>query len=155
MQSKDSTADSRMRFVPVPPRQIGLRSCPGCSLGSVRSRGKTLVFPQLRQFLKLQLFCKMSFCMEKNFLLIIFVIICQKLQILLLFLSLTKVIRAACYLRTCQHPPISSELPSSGSTAAVSSPFQRPYNSPYTFLRHGPHSFIILVVSRRRSSPAA
>ncbi len=42
-----------------------------CSSASTHSRGKTLVFPQLRQFLVPQLCCLMSFCRAMKFLLVL------------------------------------------------------------------------------------
>ncbi len=84
------------------------------------SRGKTLVFPLLRQFLELQLSCQMSFCMEKNFLLITFLKFFWKLWMLLLFLSLATIIWVTCCLRSCQLT--SSAPPSYGYAKAASSP---------------------------------
>jgi hypothetical protein len=66
VQSKDCTAASRMRFVYAPPRQHGPRSYPTCSLDSEHSRGKTLVFPWLRQFLVHKLSCQINFCKMTN-----------------------------------------------------------------------------------------
>ncbi len=115
----------RSRETPLPPQ--GCASClcrcskgSGYSSDSACSRGKTLVFPRLRQFLELQLFCQTCFCMERNFLLIIFLNIFQKLWMLLLLLSLPNIIRAACCLRSCH--PTSSAPPSSGCTALALSP---------------------------------
>ncbi len=68
VQSKDCTIASRIRFVHAPPRWLGPRSYLLYSLASVHSRGKTLVFPRLRQFFVLQLSCPMNFCKEMNFL---------------------------------------------------------------------------------------
>jgi hypothetical protein len=66
VQSKDCTAASRMPFAHAPPRRLGLRSYFLCSLDSEHSRGKTLVFPRLRQFLALPLCCLMNFCKTKK-----------------------------------------------------------------------------------------
>ncbi len=145
-QSKDSTATSRMCCVAAPLRQLGLRSYPEYSLNSARSRGKKLVFPQLRQFLELQLFCQMSLH-GKNFSVDnIYKNLSKNLWMLLLLLFLANKIWAACCLRSCQ--PTSSMLPSSGCTSAASSPLQQPYDSPHAVLHHGPHSFTIRVGSR-------
>ncbi len=69
VQSKDSTTASRMLFTHMPPRRLGPRSYLLYSWVSVHSRGKTLLFPWMRQFLVLQLSCPMNFCKEINFLL--------------------------------------------------------------------------------------
>ncbi len=117
VQSKDSTTASRMRFVLAPLWQLGL-SYPGYSSDSVHSQGKRLVFPRLRQFLELQLFCQMSFCMEKNFLLTIFL---KNSHVGgSCFLSLSNIIQVACCLRSCQ--PTSFTPPLSGCTKALMYP---------------------------------
>jgi hypothetical protein len=69
VQSKDCTAASRTRFAHAPPRQHGLRSYFLCSSDSEHSRGKTLVFPRLRQFSVHKLSCQMNFWKMMNFLL--------------------------------------------------------------------------------------
>jgi hypothetical protein len=66
-QLKDCTAASRMRFAHVPPWQHCLRSYPLCFSDSEHSRGKTLVFPRLRQFSVHKLYCQMNFCKMLNF----------------------------------------------------------------------------------------
>jgi hypothetical protein len=48
---------------------IWSKEIPFYSSTSVHSRGKTLLFPQLMQFLVLQLSCPTNFCKEMNFLL--------------------------------------------------------------------------------------
>jgi hypothetical protein len=67
VQSFDCTAASKTRFTHVPPQQHGPRSYPLCSLDSEHNRGKTLVFPQLRQFLVHKLSCQINFCKMTNF----------------------------------------------------------------------------------------
>jgi hypothetical protein len=67
VQSKDCTAGSRTHLVHATPRQHGPRSYPLCSLDSEHSRGKTLVFPWLRQFLVHKLSCLMNFFKMMNF----------------------------------------------------------------------------------------
>jgi hypothetical protein len=74
-----------MRFAHAPPRRLGPRSYPLYSSASVHSRGKTLVFPRLRQFLALQLSRPTNFCKETNFLLIQLLKNFKKLWMLLLF----------------------------------------------------------------------
>ncbi len=73
-QSKDCTAASRMPFAHAPPRQHGLRSYPLYSSDSEHSRGKTLVFPWLRQFSEHKLSCQLNFCKIINFQLTLFAI---------------------------------------------------------------------------------
>jgi hypothetical protein len=65
-QSKDCTAASRTPLVHTPLRQLGPRSYLLCSSDSELSRGKTLVFPRLRQFWSLPLCCPMNFCKTKK-----------------------------------------------------------------------------------------
>jgi hypothetical protein len=60
--SKDCTAASRTRFTHAQPRRHGPRSYLLCSSNSEHSRGKTLVFPRLRQFLVYKLSCQINFC---------------------------------------------------------------------------------------------
>ncbi len=62
VQSKGCTAASRTRFAHAPPRQHGLRRYPLYSLDLKHSRGKTLVFPWLRQFSVHKFSCQMNFC---------------------------------------------------------------------------------------------
>ncbi len=66
-QSKDCTAASRTRFAHALPWRHCLRSYLLCSLASEHSRGKTLVFPRLRQFSVHKLSCQMNFCKMMNF----------------------------------------------------------------------------------------
>jgi hypothetical protein len=70
VQSKGCTTVSRMHFAHAPPWRLGPRSYLLYSSASVHSRGKTLVFSRLRQFLALQLSCPTNFCKETHFLLI-------------------------------------------------------------------------------------
>ncbi len=65
--SKDCTAASRTRSAHAPLRQQGPRSYPLYSLDSEHRRGKTLVFPQLRQFSVHKLSCQTNFCKIMNF----------------------------------------------------------------------------------------
>ncbi len=69
VQSKDSIAISRMRFTHAPPWRLGPRSYLLYSSASLHSKGKTLVFPRLRQFWAFQLSWPTNFCKEMNFLL--------------------------------------------------------------------------------------
>jgi hypothetical protein len=62
-----ATAASRTRFAQPPPWQHGPRSYPLCSSDSEHSRGKTLVFPRLRQFSVHKLSCQMNSCKMMNF----------------------------------------------------------------------------------------
>jgi hypothetical protein len=61
VQSKDCTAASMTLLAHAPPRQHGPRSYPLYSSDSECSRGKTLVFPRLRQFSVPKLPCQMNF----------------------------------------------------------------------------------------------
>jgi hypothetical protein len=61
-QSKDCTAASMTHFAHAPPRQHGPRSYPLYSSDSEHSRGKTQVFPRLRQFSVPKSSCQMNFC---------------------------------------------------------------------------------------------
>jgi hypothetical protein len=77
-----SWGERRSRKAPPPPQgcasysrrrgNLGRGVPLGYSSDFTSSRGKTLVFPLLRQFLELKLSCPMSFCMKKNFLLTTF-----------------------------------------------------------------------------------
>ncbi len=120
-------AISRMRFAHAPPQQLGPRSYPLYSSASVHSRGKTLVFPRLRQFLALQLSCPTNLCKETNFLLIqllknfknlmllLFLLLKNfKNLMLLLFLCLGTVPISSCQPSCCAPP-------SSGCAMAASS----------------------------------
>jgi hypothetical protein len=88
VQSKDCIAASRMHFAYAPPRQHGPRSYPLYSSDSEHSRGKTLVFPRLRQFLVHKLSCQMNFCKIMNFQLTPLSKIFPKLCMFLLLLCL-------------------------------------------------------------------
>jgi hypothetical protein len=68
------------------PRPLGPRRSPGYSSAAVHSRGKTMAFPRLRQFLVLQLFCQMNFSKEMKFLLTQFKKKKKNLWMLLCFL---------------------------------------------------------------------
>jgi hypothetical protein len=67
VRSKDCTDSSRMGFVHALPQQHGPRSSHLYSSDSEPSRGKTLVFPRLRQFSVPKLSCRMNFCKMMNF----------------------------------------------------------------------------------------
>ncbi len=67
VQSKGCTAASRTRFAHMPLQQHGPRNYPLYSLELEHSRGKTLVFPQLRQFSVHKLSCQMNFCKMTKF----------------------------------------------------------------------------------------
>ncbi len=118
MQSKDFTAASRTPFAHAPPRQLGPRNYLLCSLDSEHSRGKTLVFPRLRQFLALPLCCLMNFCKMKKCQLMLLSKIFQKLCMFLLFLCPGTILAPSCR-TSCQ--ATSSPPPSSGSVGAASS----------------------------------
>ncbi len=117
-QSKDCTAASRMRFMHAPARRLDQRIYPLCSSDSGQSRGKTLVFPWLKQFFAFPLCCLMNSCKMKKFLLILLSKIFQKLWMFLLFLCLGTILVPSCP-ASCQ--PSSSPPPSSGSIMAESS----------------------------------
>jgi hypothetical protein len=122
-QSKDCTAVSRTRFVRTLPRQHGPRSYPLYSSDSEHSRGKTLIFPQLRQFSVHKLSCQMNFCKIMNFQLTplskIFLEPCMFLPLLCLDTILAPTCPASCQ-PSCSLPP------SSGSVgAAWFHPFNR------------------------------
>ncbi len=65
-QSKGCAATSRTPFANALPRQLGPRSYLVCSSDSEYSRGKTMVFPRLKQFLVLPLYCLTNFCKTKK-----------------------------------------------------------------------------------------
>jgi hypothetical protein len=126
-QSKDCTAASRTRFADAPPRQHGPRSYPLYSSDSERSRGKTLVFPRLRQFSVPTLSCQMNFCKMMSFQLILlstnFPILCM----FLLLLCLGTIPAPSCQ-------PSCSPPPSFGSIRAASSHlFSRSTTAPTLF----------------------
>ncbi len=104
------------------------------SSSSVHSRGKTLVFPQLRLFLALQWFCPTNFCKEMNFLLMQMLKNLKQLSMLQLFPCPGTIPAPNCW-------------PSCQTTCSVVPPLHRPYNGPYAVLRCGPCSFTIRVGS--------
>jgi hypothetical protein len=67
-QLKDCTAASRMHSVHAPLQRHGRRSYPLCSLDLAHSRGKTLVFPHLRQFLVLPIVLPNEFLQNEEIL---------------------------------------------------------------------------------------
>ncbi len=85
-------------------------------------RGKTLVFPWLRQFLALQLCCLRNFCKTKKCQLTLLSKIFLKPCMFLLFLCLGTILAPSCR-TSCQ--ATSSPPPSSGSVGAASS---HPFN---------------------------
>jgi hypothetical protein len=96
----------------APPRRHGPRSYPLYFSDSGLSQGKTLVFPQLKQFLALLLCCLMTFYKMKKFLLILLSTIFHKPWMFLLFLCLGTILAPSCP-ASCQ--PSSSPPPLSGS----------------------------------------
>jgi hypothetical protein len=117
-QLKGCTAASRMPFAHAPPQQLGPRSNLLCSSDSEHSREKTLVFPQLKQFLALPLCCQMNFCKTKKCQLMLLSKFVLKLCMFLLFLCPGTILAPSCR-ASCQ---ASSSLPPlSGSVGAVSS----------------------------------
>ncbi len=117
VQSKDYTAISRMLFAPAPLRQHGPRSYPLYSSDSESSRGKTLVFPQLRQFSVPKLSCQMNFCKMMNFQLMLLSTFFLKPCMFLLLLCLSTILAQTCP-ASCQ--PSCSPTSSSGSVGAAS-----------------------------------
>jgi hypothetical protein len=67
VQSRDCTATSKTRFAHALLQQHGPSSYLLCSSDSEHSRGKTLVFPRLKQFSEPKLSCQMNFCKMMNF----------------------------------------------------------------------------------------
>jgi hypothetical protein len=96
---------SRTPFVHAPPRQLGPRSYLLCSSDSEHSRGKTLVFPWLRQFLALPLCCLMNFCKTKKCQLMLLSKNFQKPCMFLTFLCLGTILAPSCR-RAARRPPI-------------------------------------------------
>jgi hypothetical protein len=135
-QSKDCTAASRTLFTHAPPRQHGQWSYPLCSSDSEHSRGKTLVFPRLRQFSVPKLSCQMNFCKMMNFQLTPLSRNFPKLCMFLLLLCLGTILAPSCP-ASCQlscSPP-----PSSGSVgAAWFHPFSRSTMAPTWFCAAAP-----------------
>jgi hypothetical protein len=103
-------------FAHALPQRLVLRSYPLYSSDSVHNRGKTLVFPQLMQFLALQLCCLMKFCKLRNFLLIQLSKTFQKPWMPLLLLYLGTILASSCPV-SCQ--PSSTPPPSSGFIGAA------------------------------------
>ncbi len=109
----------------------------------MHSRGKTLVFPQLRQFLVLPLCCLMNFCRMKKFQLILLTNISQRLQMFLLFLCLGKILAPAAQ-RVASRAPF--RCPCLG--PSWSHPSSRSMTAPTPFCAVAPRSFTIRVGSR-------
>jgi hypothetical protein len=128
VKSKDCTDASRTRFAHAPPRQHGPWSYPLYSSDSERSRGKTLVFPLLRQFSVPKLSSQMIFCKMMNFQLMILSKIFPKTCMFLPLLCLSTILALTCPV-SCQ--PCCSLPPSSGSVgAACFYPFSRSTTAP-------------------------
>ncbi len=127
-QSKDCTAASRTRFAHAPPQQHGPRSYPSYSSDSEHSRGKTLVFPRLRQFSVHKSSCQTNYCKMMNFQLTPLSKIFPKPRMFLLLLCLGTILAPTCP-ASCQ--PICSPPPSSGSVrTAWFHPFSRSMTAP-------------------------
>ncbi len=127
-QSKDCTAASRTSFAHAPPRQHGPRSYPLCSSDSEHSRGKTLVFPRLRQFSVPKLSCQMNFCKMMNFQLTPLSKNFPKPCMFLLLLCLGTILAPSCpasFQPSCSPPPLSGSV-----GAAWFHPFSRSTMAP-------------------------
>ncbi len=113
-----------------------------CSSDSEHSRGKTLVFPQLRQFSVHKLSCQINFCKMMNFQLTPLSKNFPKPCMFLLPLCLGTILAPICPV-SCS-PPLSSGV----HHGDLVPPLQPLYDSPYGVLRRGPRSFTIRVGSR-------
>jgi hypothetical protein len=123
-QSKGCTATSRTPFANAPPRQLGPRSYLLCSSDSEYSRGKTLVFPRLKQFLALPLYCLTNFCKTKKCQLMPLLKIFQNICTFLLFLCPGTILTPSCQTSSSLHS-------SCGSVGAASShPFSHSTTAP-------------------------
>jgi hypothetical protein len=130
-QSKDCTAASRTRFAHVLPQRHGPRSYLLYSLDSEHSRGKTLVFPWLRQFSVHKLSCQMNFCKMMSFQLTPLSTNLPKPCMFLLLPCLGTILAPSC-LASCQ--PSCSPPPLSGSVeVAWFHPFSRSRTAPTRF----------------------
>ncbi len=148
VQSKDCTAASRTPFAHASPRRLGLRSYLLCTSDSEHSRGKTLVFPRLRQFLALPLCCLMNFCILQN----------EEMSVdaIINIFSKTLHVPAVSLPRHNSSAQLPEELPGDLLSAplvwvcrrGVIPPLQLLYDGPYVVLRHRPRSFTIRVGSR-------
>ncbi len=119
---------ARTRFAHMPPWQHGPRSYPSYSSESEHSRGKTLVFPRLRQFSVHKLSCQMNFCKMMNFQMTPLSKNFWKPCIFLPLLCLGTILAPTCP-ASCQ--PSCSPPPSSGSFgAAWFHPFSRSMTAP-------------------------
>jgi hypothetical protein len=135
-QSKDCTAASRTRFAHAPPQRHGLRSYLLYSSDSEHSRGKTLVFPRLKQFSVHKLSCQTNFCKMMNFLLTKLSKSLPKPCMFLLLLCLGTILAPSCP-ASCQSS--CSLPPSSGSVgAAWSHPFSCSTTAPMRFCAAAP-----------------
>jgi hypothetical protein len=105
-----------MHFAHTPPRRHGPRNYPLYYSDYEHSRGKTLVFPRLRQFLVLQFCCLTNSCKMKNSLLILLFKIFQMPWMPLLLSCLGTILASSCP-GSCQTS--SSPPPSSGSVVAA------------------------------------
>jgi hypothetical protein len=113
VRSKDCTATSRTRFAHAPPRQHSPSNYPLYSSDSEHRRGKTLIFPRLRQVLVLKLFCPMNFCTMMNFQLTPLTKIFPKPCMFLPLLCLGAVLVPPCpasYQLSCSPPPLSRSI---------------------------------------------
>jgi hypothetical protein len=137
-------ATSRTCFVHAPLRQHGPRSSPLYSSDSEPSRGKTLVFPWLRQFSVPKLSCQMNFCKMMNFQLTLLSNIFPKPCMSLLLLCLGTILALTCP-ASCQ--PSCSPPPHLGLSGWRGSTLQLLYDGPYAVLCRGPRSFTIRVRS--------
>jgi hypothetical protein len=151
-QSKDCTTTSRTRFTHAPPRQHHLRIYPLYFSDSKHSRGKTLVFPQLRQFLVLQLCCQINFCKMISFQLTLLSKCFPKLCMFLLLLCLGTILAPSCP-ASCQ--PSCSPPPWSGSFGVESFyPFSSSTTAPTPFCAMTPAPSASESGHGTRSSPS-
>ncbi len=127
-QSFDCATASRSHFAHAPPRRNGPRSYPLCSSDSEHSRGKTLVFPRLKQFSVPKLSCQMNFFKMMNFQLTplskIFPKPCMFLPLLCRGTILAPTCPVSCQL-SCSSPPSSWSV-----GAAWFHPFSRSMTAP-------------------------
>jgi transposase InsO family protein len=143
---------SRTPFAHAPPRRLGLRSYLLCSSDSEHSRGKTLVFPLLRQFLALPLCCLMNFCKNKE----------MSVDAIIKNFSKTLHVPAVSLPRHNSSAQLPDKLP--GNLLSVPlvwvcrgsaiPPLQPLYDSPYAVLRRGPAPSQSESGPETRSSPS-
>jgi hypothetical protein len=140
-QSKGCTAASRTPFAHAPPRQLGPRSYFLCSSDSEHSRGKTMVFPRLRQFFGAPIVLPSEFLQNEE----------MSVDAIIKIFSKTLHVPAVSLPRHNSSAQLPSELPGNLLSAplvwvcrgGVIPPLQPNYDGPYAVLRSGPRSFTI------------